>query len=427
MLPTEISSNTMPQSDLPSNLTPPTSPNMFPMLDLPTELIFIIVSFLDSEEVVSFSVTCKALYRLLYELWPCHFQNGNRLMGSAPLDLIRFLELLGTDLPDRFMCYRCVKLHNHRSLIKGDQCTRNPSIILPSGRRDPGHGGTMTFGALWPQYAFHRYEARDIVLCNRYMAGANPLLPYFAISTNWKLARLGSACSNPDFIHGYVKLDTEAVVSEGSLFLHKIQRTWMSPDRVKPFLKVNANVTMKQVFASCCHGTKLRHAFSPALHLVDWDRFDGMSVRDTISEFQLMTQRDGRYQKPSGPDGWETESPWHWPHVLGGCRCCRTDYAVTIHNHGRAGVELVLDVFQDLGFCDLKYCNRWSFCWGTLYLEYSSSIQRRREFPPVSHRLFPTVPGKSARDHPSAPTAEDVWELPTHERAARLAKWSPDT
>ncbi|KAL7626688.1 hypothetical protein AAE478_003462 [Parahypoxylon ruwenzoriense] len=400
----------------------PGSSGAFRILDLSMELVLMILSFLSHEEIVLFSLTCKTASRLFCHLWPPHPKGGGSQPPWMPSGRFMFLDLLSVDLPYHFVCNRCRKLHSHRGLTLGGQCPRHNSIVVVRSHRYRIHKGTMTFGPLWPQYAFSHNEAREVMLCDRYGPECGLPISHLSISTDWKLARLGTACNNPYFIHGYVKLDTEAVVMYRSLFFHKIQRIWLLPDKLKSFLNYNVDRAIEQVFKSCCHETNIKASFSPGLHILDWRRLDGMCVRDTISEFQCMAQRSARLPQPAGLEGWDTDNFDSRPQTLGGCRHCMTDYAFTIHNHGRAGVEIIFDVFQDLGSCDSKTCNKWAYCWGDVYLDYPSSIHRRQTYPVIHPRLFPTAPGKSAKGHPSAPTPEDIWELHEYERRARLGR-----
>ncbi|KAI0850897.1 hypothetical protein F5Y00DRAFT_231104 [Daldinia vernicosa] len=398
------------------------------LLGLPVELVLYILSLLDPRHVALFSLTCKASSRLVRGtdygkvcLASIHSALHTDL-DQASRERTEFLHHLVKDLPHMFVCKRCSKLHrNLVSLVEeGPHALKNYTSICRQK-------GLMTFGTLWPQYAFTCKQGREAI--RNCSSGMEPNLAtsHLSISTDWKLRRLGTSCNNPDFIHGYVKLDTEAAVENDNLYFHKIQRILLLPDRVKPFLKANASSPMEQVFQSCCHGTEFRSTFRPFLDLLDWNGLHKMSVHDTISKFVTMAHESLFSTKPAGLDGYDLERvslPNYW---FAGCKHCTTDSITTIHNHGRSGVEIVNDTYQDLGDCidhvirncDRYVGNEWGHCWSGLSYEYRILLSRRQDHPQVNAGIFMTRPGTSAIHHPSAPSTQDIWELHDHDRAAK--------
>ncbi|KAI2639842.1 hypothetical protein GGS26DRAFT_287353 [Hypomontagnella submonticulosa] len=398
----------------------------FRILDLPAELILCILSFLGSKEVVLFSLTCKDVSRFVRgaKFGRLHLDALHRALQRDEENLepgyerVEFLHLLSQDHPRLFMCYRCCKLH--QSLTGEDRLIPQDSDL---GNEDIKEWkGELVFGPLWPQYTISHPAAFGITADNRATLGPGYPGTQLSISTDWKLARLGTFCNNPDFIHGYVKLDTEAVVVNGSLLFHKTQRILLLPERVKPFFKCMAFYRMEQVFTSCCHNSDLDHTFRPFLSTIHWNDFDKIGVRDTISGFIKMTHYQMLLSEPPGVDGWDMEALELHPDSLAGCNRCTTEYAVTIHNHGRAGVEIILDVFQDFG--DSSSPKWQNCCFDSQGTAFNTVLQRRRDpgYGAVDPRIFPTPPGKSAKEHPSAPATRDMEDLHEHERRAML-KW----
>ncbi|KAI0145883.1 hypothetical protein F4776DRAFT_608349 [Hypoxylon sp. NC0597] len=394
------------------------------ILQLPRELIAAILSFLGDADAVSFSLTCKAAFKIfpsvpfskdrLQRLSRVVIErdNGRGLWVELNPSRREFLRALTYDYPRLFLCRRCWTLHEsltgecrpaqHIAATIRDHCRRRPR-------------GLMTFGPLWPNYAFTFDEARRVV--ERVYHGPRFGLPlsHLNISTDWKLAKLGAACSNPQFFHGYVKLDTEAVVIDGALFFHNIQRILLLPEKVLPLFRTSA---ASEAFTFCCHMNDFLNAFKPPIDAPTL-RFFGRSVNSAISSIINMAQDGVGLPEPAGLDGWDLDTLNLHMGSLAGCTECTTDYAITVHNHGRAGVEIVSDAFQDLGGC-APPDRKWEHCWHScLPVRYNYVIQRRRDHFLVNPEIFPTRPGTSAIKHPSAPTVQDLWESHEYERATR--------
>ncbi|KAI1375954.1 hypothetical protein F4677DRAFT_421412 [Hypoxylon crocopeplum] len=396
------------------------------LLDMPIELALEVISLLDIVDIALLSLTCKDAFHFIRSTdfgSTSATDLRNALMTKSPsmfLERARFLHLLADDYPYLFVCQRCSKLHQYESLAVQGQYAREYTVIV-RGRRDPSLKGLMTFGPLWPQYALSFNRASEIIrhTCD----GLNPRAPVadLALSTDWKLARLGTSCNNPDMTHGYVKLDAEAVIVGGCLFFHKTHRVLLQPEKVMGFLRINASYPMDQIFKGCCHGLDPLSSFFPPLGSLGWSRFKGMSIHEMVSEFVSMARKKAGLREAPGPEGWDL-STRHMPtYALHGCRDCTTDSAITIHNHGRAGVEIILDVFQELGSCSEPRYNDWEYCWsGHGGLRYANLSRRRSDYPQVDVSLFPTPPGRSGMRHQSAPTARDVWELHEHQRVAKM-------
>ncbi|KAI1094578.1 hypothetical protein F5B19DRAFT_490417 [Rostrohypoxylon terebratum] len=398
----------------PSGLTGPCR-----VLDLPPELVLYILSFLDPPYIILFSLTCKSAHSLLSgsafgkyclsyvkkELRDCSRQP---LGKESALDMrYEFLRLLADDRLDRFVCLHCAKLHQNPA---GGSRTAHHNSITIRDRLSARPRGLMTFGPIWPEYAIAFDEA---------CAAQKGSLEKLAISTDWKLARLWPSCYNPQMIHGYIKLDTEATVVDGSLYFHKAQRILLPPEKVMPFCRASKSWLVEEVFKSCNHGGQYRYAFHPSLSSFAWDRLDNLSVHRTILEFIKMAHWKMMTEETPDLDGWDLDKVNIESHMFAGCCQCATDNAITIHNHGRAGVEIIADTFQDLGDLANPQDYKWEACWFNQLDEvYRSILIRRLDYPLVQPAMFPTPPGRSAIKHPSAPSVEDIWQLHEHDRAA---------
>ncbi|KAI4870867.1 hypothetical protein F4820DRAFT_402177 [Hypoxylon rubiginosum] len=417
------------------------SPSPFRILDLPIELVLGVISFVDHGEAVLFSLTCKAARGVVFGA--SYGKSSLRALSLsdelAPFaKRLAFLELLAWDLPYHFVCRRCRKLHSHRRLLEveaeaeDDPEDARPDPVVSHRRLDPARRGLLAFGPLWPQYAFSFDDARAALLGLGPGPG-RPLalpIPQLAVSTGWKLARLGAACNNPDRLYGYAKLDAEAVWREGRLCFHKAQRVLVQPDKAEAFLRRSASSPLEHVFQPCPHASSLWSAFS------QFDLFPAASyrrsrrppcVRESVSLLADRLARRYGLDRACGPEGWD---PLSIPdRVLPGCAFCATEAVLTVHNHGREGVEIVLDAYQDLGDCatapPTRSTGNWLLCCSPeSHLCYQNAAKRRRFHPAVDLSVFPTRAGKSAQKDGSAPSARDIWELHEHERRARLASAS---
>ncbi|KAI1144109.1 hypothetical protein F5Y05DRAFT_17192 [Hypoxylon sp. FL0543] len=429
--PTAMATSTQPATQQ----APPVLAGPCWILDLPAELVLGILELLDSSHVVLFSLTCKAAFNIFRHapFKHRHLSAIDREMMITPrrgflrsrqIDSPRneFLQLLTHDHPGLFICRRCWKLHkNPTGECRLAQHTTALIQDIPQLRPK----GLMTFGPLWPNYAFTFDEARAVIerACN----GPGPGLPlsHLSISTNWKLARLGTACSNPEFLHGYLKLDTEAVIVDRSLFFHRIYRILLLPEKVMPFFTTIATSAafrereMREIFTFCHHNTDVSDAFSPSPDTGFWEPFLKTDVSSAISSVITTAQNKIGLPEPAGLDGWDLDAFKLRINSFSGCSKCTTDYAITIHNHGRAGVEIVCDAIQDLGDCTNPDDRKWEQCWHSRLPEtYHGPVSRRQRNPMVGPETFPTRPGTSAKKHQSAPTVGDLWNTHEHERAA---------
>ncbi|KAI1393853.1 uncharacterized protein F4822DRAFT_386146 [Hypoxylon trugodes] len=393
-----------------------------PILDLPVELLFRVLSFLDPAPILLFSLTCKGTLHFVQasDLWEPCFSTLHRVLQTreehVSLQRYEFLQLLADDHPHSFVCRRCMKLH--RNIVEGGRYAQLGSIPISGRRRGASSQGLMTFGHLWPQYAFSIEEALKVVIPRE---DPRPIqLPEFSISTDWKLARLGTSCNNPDFIHGYVKLDNEGIAVGGHLHLHRVQRVLLLAEKVVPFFEANTPSSMEQVFRFCRHHTDIMSSFGDPLPPYFFEGLNKAGVYNAITTLALIAPKKALLEEPTGTHGLIIDKSKLFEGIMPGCSQCSTDHVMTIHNHGRAGVEIVVDVYQDLGFLSSTH-RGWDYCWtGNIEHKYRGVISRRRDFPAISFDLFPTALGRSARAHPSAPSIQDVWELHEHERSARL-------
>ncbi|KAI1454990.1 hypothetical protein F4805DRAFT_437520 [Annulohypoxylon moriforme] len=407
------------------------------ILDLPPELVLEILSFLDPPYVILFSLTCKAAYRLISSIAygkfclsyiqkgfrDCRREDIGSLSAADPR--YKFLQLLADDHLHLFTCLRCAKLHQN---FAGESRNARYNSVAIRDRLSPRPRGVMTFGPLWPKYAFTFEEAREAVKGTIGRPRNKLPLPPLAISTDWKLAQLWPSCYNPEFIHGYIKLDTEATIVDGSLYFHKVQRILLQPEKVKPFFSSSKSWLMEEVFKSCIHSGQFRYAFQPPLSSFSWDSLDKTSVHSVISELIRMAQWKVLVAEPSRLNGWDMDKLELQAYSLTGCCACVTDNAITIHNHGRGGVEIIADVFQKLGNVMNPADRFWESCWFSQLDEvYRSILVRRAYHTIIEPAIFATPPGRSARKHPSAPSVDDIWELHEHDLEASRKMSKPES
>lgn len=401
------------------------------ILDLPLELVWHIIHFLDPAEITTFSITCKAALKLARStrygvigasVLQRPLQAGVESTVMRQLR-VKFLHGLIQDKKSAFFCPNCAKVHSYQSLVCKGQAVFifNRSLALTQPSTASKHRATliqgiMTFGPFWPEYAFTYEDARQ-ALSKIKRSQAVSHLPRFAISTNWKLSKLGTHCTNPDAICGYVKLDTEAMVTEGRLIQHTTHRVLLNEDAVVPFFKASKLTKRGPFFKGCCHEIDINLLFYPPLNQLVWsfldqlnEQTDGYEVADHLSPMAL--RKASFILESARLEGWDMQEMNINPYILAGCSGCWTETAITIHNHRQSGIEIVFDVFQCLFDGEKPHGKHWQHSWGgNLKMEFQDAASRRLEHGQVHPAAFRTPPGKSLQRHHSAPSRKDIEAL----------------
>lgn len=115
-----------------------------------------------------------------------------------------------------------------------------------------------------------------------------------------------------------------------------------------------------------------------------------------------------------------SESEKTFPLVVTRCEDCPTEYSISfcVHDDGKS-VEIILDVWQNLGPCRSPLDPGWVDCWGSLNPRFHGANQedtwRTNWFQSdVSYVgdevVFPTGSGQSAAAHSSAVAVRECWE-----------------
>ena len=106
--------------------------------------------------------------------------------------------------------------------------------------------------------------------------------------------------------------------------------------------------------------------------------------------------------------------------LLHNCHECPTSFQLTlqIHDHGSTNrsLEIILDVWQNMGTCQTPDSPGWATCWGRLNPRFRSKdsrwVQGQSEVEHVNKRqrgLFQVPAGASATSHSSAHRIATQW------------------
>ncbi|KAI2626478.1 hypothetical protein GGR54DRAFT_591100 [Hypoxylon sp. NC1633] len=441
-----------------SGISPFTKENM------PKKILEAILSLLDQAELTLFSLTCKDALKIVRGLDFGKESVSQIEQALRPCDeelnyqRTKFLTLLADDHPYLYVCENCAKLHTYHHSFKvlneDGESTLN-TINNIRGLRDPSCKGLITFGPLWPQWHMPFHAVRLIIMkaCARYNTPkfVNPVLvmntlapnaapvfvvpeldmngrvrpaiptfevPELTLSDDWQLRKLGNKCVNTDAAHGFVKLDVEAVIVRRCLFLHRIHRVVLYPQFLEKFLSDQWCSDNGPFFRACGHEFKLNNCFWPKIgDYFGYQQGIPRSVDSTVNMLARMAKSAAKLPEAPGPEGWDMSRYPRNPDTLPGCADCLTDCAVTIHHHPAGfggGVEVVFDVFQELGTCDgsMEDSRGWALAWnGQQQLKYNSASARRKDgYKQVDPRIFPTRPGRSGRDPAEEPFVPNAME-----------------
>ncbi|RYP49843.1 hypothetical protein DL768_004535 [Monosporascus sp. mg162] len=230
-------------------------------------------------------------------------------------------------------------------------------------------------------------------------------------STEWTFAcyykRMYRARAAPfkEFL-SYVKFDTEAIIENNQLIVHRSQRLWV------PIHQQGSDVLLRYGIGNVANDLRICSHYS-----INDPEMVSRFISPFTGAFQLALGAEQAY----GP-GTMPQDVFHRP-LLTKCHSCPTQFQTTfhIHEHRNKSIEVVIDVWQNLGHGRSPVEPGWINCWGRLNPRYGGSGKdeqwekewRESDVKYTDERQrdsFRVSAGTSAATHPSSPAAINHWE-----------------
>ncbi|KAI0130186.1 hypothetical protein BJ170DRAFT_593704 [Xylariales sp. AK1849] len=305
-----------------------------------------------------------------------------------------FLLELEPKLPGHELCHYCRIFH--------------PRIPLPLSRPSPQ---PPTSGCDVKEVQFRRwgidwgFAFRDCYAAtSRDAFRGNPTNPHgialseFCISTDWAFTaayrNLYNASRSPfkRFV-SYTKLDSEAKIHNQHLIVHRIQRLWI------PICLQGTDVLIRYGagdiagdYMICSH-----HSLQTGVMIQNLTLPLREGLRYVLAARSVLDSIDA--------------GDMPLPRIIKRCEDCPTEYCITFHVHNDNSIEIVLDVWQNFGWCRSPQTPGWSTCWGPLNPRFSAAAldeSWRKSWLEsdvgyvADETLFAMEAGQSAAKHHSA-------------------------
>jgi hypothetical protein len=391
---------------------------------IPNELYWMILKDLPLYDKVRLAITSKTMYLTadpdIWESLLCHqvIEDGKgRIFVPTTHDDDRwsFLREMEKSVADHELCHYCHVFHpcgtpQERSLwrtvadpFNGDECDIKDVTF-------------QRWGISWG------FGFRDVyAVMKRHFLGGHHGMPLqdLCISTDWKFAdtykNLYNAARSPfkSFV-SYTKLDTEALIRDDQLIVHRIQRLWV------PIHMKGIDVLIRYGAGDIAGDFKICAHHSPRSN-------------DLIYNFLLPLRHGLKCVLAAGSVWGIDEKDRDMPLIITRCEECPTEYSTNFRIHDHNSVEIILDVWQNLGACQSPHDPGWANCWATANPRYHGSPQEdtwRTTWTESDvayigdETVFSTGSRKSAVDHPSALAARQRWDnlyIPSDEPARLTA------
>ncbi|KAK8073794.1 hypothetical protein PG994_004693 [Apiospora phragmitis] len=365
--------------------------------DLPLEMVLAICEHLSLYQRVRLGLSCGFLYNCMRKdkVWERVLCNTDDEPGKGTVyrantddeDRWKFLEELEVTLPDHELCYYC-RIFHRRTLPKTQTLWRP----LP-GKKATGTECDAK------EVTFPRWASKIGV------SGSATFTPLCETIETYKKLHNASRSVFKCF-HSYTKLDTEAVIANGCLLVHRVQRLWV------PVHLSGSDVLVRYGLGSIAGDFKICSHHNPY-------------TDEMIANFIGPVRRGYCYALAASSVPGTTRSLL--PRQIKRCEDCPTEYEFTHHIHeDDSSVELVLDVWQNFGKCLKPKTPGWLNCWGRLNPRFQSSGNdeyragwANSDIAYVANEtLFPTLAGASAASHASAARAREHWKALKESSAA---------
>lgn len=381
--------------------------------DLPPEVIGIIQEQLPLYDAIKLGLASRRLRMStdprLWEQVRCTIHvdkiKGIKFVAGADDDeRWAFLKELEIQVPHLELCHYC-RIFHPRSTSVAESVWRDISSDTSINWEADCNAKEVHFRRLGINWGF---GFRDVyaVMMNRTISGQHGIpLDDLCISTDWFFAKayknLHNASRSPfrRFV-SYAKLDTEAIIRKKSLLVHRIQRLWV-PIHLQ--------------------GTDVLIRYGPGDMAGDFKicMHHGPMSGEMINNLTIPLREGIKYVLAARlvPESIE-DGPL--PHIVKRCEDCPTEYSITFHVHDSNSLEIVLDVWQNLGDCHSPTAPGWLNCWGMLNPRLSdtpdetarNSWYQAKVGYVADATVFPTPGWKSEAAHSSsAPVLREFAQL----------------
>lgn len=309
-----------------------------------------------------------------------------------------FLREIEPQVPHLELCHYC-RIFHPRTTEYQSLCRIKPVDINPDLECDAKEAQFVRWGSHWG------FGFRDVyAVMSRHMLSPQHgiSLSHLFTSTDWTFGKayrnLHNASRSPfkRFV-SYTKLDTEAVIRDSHLLVHRIQRLW-----------VPGHLQGTEVLVRYGAGD-IAGDFKICMH-------HGPQSGEMINNFTIPLREGLKYVLAARTvHGSSEDGPL--PYIIKRCEDCPTEYAISFHIHNGNSVEIVLDVWQNLGKCQSPTSAGWFNCWGMLnprFCEATDETARAAWYQSdagfvADASLFDTKAGISAIDHPSFNSVLQDW------------------
>lgn len=383
------------------------------MMRLPAELVWHIQQFLPLYDAVNLGLSNRHLHDFTDpNTWRdvrCRrvedeTKGVSYSAGANDQDRWDFLKRLEPQLPSHELCHYCRIFHPRAPGLQSSpwRPVTNPFSSTVGRECDAKEVHFRRWGVGW---GFGFRDLYAVMTRHRLTSDHGLPLSDLCVSTDWTYARayrnLYNASRAPfqRFI-SYTKLDTEAVIHDDNLLVHRTQRIWV------PIHLQGTDVLLRYGAGDIAGDFKICSHHGP-------------QSGDMIYNFTIPFREGLRciLSARLDPDCAE-EGEDSLPRIIKRCEDCPTEYCLSFHPHSNS-VEIVLDVWQNLGTCESPQSPGWSSCWGTLNPRFGLQsigdgwrvawMQSAVGYVGDEH-LFSSPGGESAAAHPSSAGVLEDWE-----------------
>ncbi|KAH8662103.1 hypothetical protein BX600DRAFT_550934 [Xylariales sp. PMI_506] len=382
--------------------------HLAPVYGLPNELLWQIMQYLPLYEAVKLAISSRRLYeRADPKVWAqvrCTQIDDvkGRVAASNDEERWTFLNNMEMGLPTHELCHYCRVLHPCGT-SQQQSLWRPPSKHQSEIECDAKEVQFRRWGVDW---GFGFRDVYAIVSHRRLGDRHGRPLSDFCISTDWTFAQAYKNVYNASrspfkrFL-SYTKLDTEASFQGDVIVVHRVQRLWV------PIHLQGTDVLVRYGVGNIAGDFKICSHHNP-------------QSGEMIYNFVLPLRNGLKcvLAARSALDSIDVDD-MPLPRIIKRCEDCPTEYCITFHVHPGGSVEIVVNVWQNLGRGQAPQSTGWLNCWGSLNPRFSGSPQEdawRTEWigSDVAYvgdeTLFPTGAGQSAAEHPSAAAVLRHWD-----------------
>ncbi|KAI1873946.1 uncharacterized protein JN550_003215 [Neoarthrinium moseri] len=313
-----------------------------------------------------------------------------------------FLKELEPKLPSHELCHYCRIFHP-----RVDAPSLSLWRVFPDTASDSDCDSKEVQFQRWGiHWGFGFRDVYAVMSRHSFTADHGVPLAELCVSTDWTFSHayrnLHNASRSPfkRFV-SYTKLDAEAVINNGHLLVHRIQRLWV------PIHIQGTDVLIRYGAGDSAGDFKICAHHGPQSGEMIWNFI--LPLREGLG---CVLAAQSVFN--SVDDGY-----FPLPRIIKRCEDCPTEYSISFHIHYDNSVEIILDVWQNLGTCQTPLAPGWLNCWGTLNPRFGvlpgedtcRNIWFQSEVGYVGNEtLFQTPAGQSATMHSSAKSVFKHWD-----------------